>query len=181
MTAESQRVKKILKIGSRPTTHRETVMATETRIPGRRIIHLLIAWMVFFGMAAAIGGCTEDQSGAVPPTLGPSLVDRINSAEELQPLLDSADQPLLVVEFYADWCAPCREVAPIMESIAREAPPHVKIVKVNIDENRAIANRFKVRGIPTVVFIREQKRVGSLLGVQPKRKYLEMIETASEG
>jgi len=140
---------------------------------------LLIAWALIFSTGISIWGCAEDQSGAAPPISGPSLVDRIHSAEELQLLLDSAEQPVLVLEFYADWCEPCRDVAPILESIAREASPQVKVVKINIDENRSLANRYRVRGIPTVVFIRGQKLVGSLLGVQPKRKYLEMIRKAS--
>ena len=126
-------------------------------------------------------GCSEDNPGAPPRLDGPALVDRINSPEELQTLLDSADHSLLLVEFYADWCDPCRKVAPILESIAKEAPPHVKIIKVNIDDNRSIANRFKVRGVPTVVLIRDQQPADSLLGVHPKRKYLEMIRQASSG
>lgn len=155
-------------------------LATQTETLKSRVFHLVIAWAIIFSIGISSWGCAEGPSDAAPPLAGPSLVDRIDSAEELQALLDSPEQTVLVVEFYADWCDPCREVAPIMESIAREAPPQVKIVKIDIDQNRALANRYRVRGIPTVVFIREHKLVGSLLGVKSKRKYLDMIRKASK-
>ena len=156
-------------------------LAIQTETLKSRSFRWLIPWACIIGIGIFNWGCAEDRSSAAPPISGPSLVDRIHSAEELQTLLDSPEQAVLVVEFYADWCDPCREVAPILESIALESLPKVKIVKINIDHNRSLANRYRVRGIPTVVFIRDHKLVGSLLGVQSKRKYLEMIRKASKG
>jgi len=144
-----------------------------------KVLRLLIGGFLACAVGTTLSGCSEETLSHGPRFDGPSLVDRIDGEEELQPLLDSMDQPLLLVEFYADWCKPCRKVAPVLESIAREAPPHLKIVKVNIDENRAIADRFRVRGIPTVVLIRNHRSVGSLMGVHSKRKYLELIRKAS--
>ena len=156
-------------------------LAIQTEMLKSNILRWLIPWTLIFAIGIFNWGCAENPSDAAPPISGPSLVDRIYSAEELQALLDSPELTVLVVEFYADWCNPCREVAPILESIAKEAPPQVKIVKMNIDQNRSLANRYRVRGIPTVVFIRDHQMVGSLLGVQSKRKYLDMIRKASKG
>ena len=156
-------------------------LATLSETLKRRTTQLLTLWAFIFGMGISNWGCVENPSDAAPTFSGPSLVDRIDSAEALQTLLDSPEQPVLVVEFYADWCKPCHEVAPIMEAIAREAPPNVKIVKIDIDKNRSLADRYRVRGIPTVVVIRDQKLVDSLLGVKTKKKYLEMIRKADRG
>jgi len=145
-----------------------------------RIMRLLISWVLVMGSGIFFGGCGDDPAGETSPISGPSLVDRIRTTEEFKSLLDSGEYPVLVVEFYADWCRPCREVAPMLESIAKEAPPGIKIVKVDIDENKPLADRYRVRGIPSVVVLRGQSVVGSLLGVKPKRKYLEMIRKASK-
>jgi thioredoxin 1 len=76
--------------------------------------------------------------------------------------------PLLLVDFWAEWCGPCRMIAPLLEELAGEYVGRVAIGKVNVDENRQTAARFGVRSIPTLLFLRGGNRVDQLVGAHPK-------------
>lgn len=78
----------------------------------------------------------------------------------------SADQPV-IVDFYADWCGPCKMLSPVLEQLASEHT-EVKITKVNVDEEPALAERFRVRGIPYVAIFRDGKLAGQVIGYKPK-------------
>ncbi|MEW6517152.1 MAG: thioredoxin [candidate division FCPU426 bacterium] len=83
----------------------------------------------------------------------------------------------ILVDFYADWCAPCRMVAPILEEIARERPG-VKIVKVNVDRAQELAERFTIMSIPTLLLFSGGKRLASWVGLRPKPLLLSEIDQA---
>lgn len=78
----------------------------------------------------------------------------------------SADQPV-IVDFYADWCGPCKMLSPVLEQLATEHT-EVKITKVNVDEEPALAERYRVRGIPYVAIFRDGKLAGQVIGYKPK-------------
>jgi thioredoxin 1 len=80
----------------------------------------------------------------------------------------------VLIDFYADWCAPCRMLAPVIDDIAREVQD-VKICKVNIDEEPELAQRFRIMSIPTLVVVKDGKIIHSALGVQPKQHILDML------
>ena len=74
----------------------------------------------------------------------------------------------VLVDFWAEWCGPCRAVAPVLEQIAREHAGRVKVVKVDADRAQALAARFGARSIPLLVVIREGREVDRIVGAQPR-------------
>lgn len=86
------------------------------------------------------------------------------------------EKDTVLIDFWATWCAPCRMLSPIVDEIAIEAPKGVKVCKVNIDEQPELAQQFNVMTIPTLVVLKEGKRVASSIGAQPKKAILKMIE-----
>ncbi len=80
-----------------------------------------------------------------------------------------------VVDFWAEWCAPCRAIAPIVKELAAEHGDKVNIVKMDIDANPGVPGRFGVRSIPTVLAIQGGQVVQQLVGARPKKDFEEMI------
>jgi thioredoxin 1 len=74
----------------------------------------------------------------------------------------------VIVDFWAEWCGPCKVLSPIVEELAAEYKGKVKVGKVNVDENGALAGRFNVMSIPTLKFFKGGQIVGELVGAAPK-------------
>ncbi len=83
---------------------------------------------------------------------------------------------LTLVDFWAEWCGPCRALAPTLDALADEYQGKVKVIKCNVDENPESAQRFKVRGIPTILFVKNGQVVDQLVGNQPKDAFLQLIQ-----
>ena len=94
----------------------------------------------------------------------PWVVDASDATFEAE--IDAA--PAVVVDLWAPWCGPCRFVSPILEQLAAEHAGRLKVVKVNVDENPALAMRFEARSIPTLVVIRGGRAVDRIVGALPK-------------
>ena len=86
-----------------------------------------------------------------------------------------SDLPV-VVDFWAEWCGPCRQIAPIIKQLAEEYGDRVKITKLNVDEAPQSAGNFGVRSIPTVLAFRGGEVVEQLVGARPKSAFIEMVE-----
>lgn len=89
-----------------------------------------------------------------------------------------SDVPVLV-DFWAPWCGPCRVVGPVLESLAQENSGSVRVVKVNVDENPALAARFGIRGIPTVMLFDRGHHRETLVGARPKSEFERVISRSA--
>ena len=83
----------------------------------------------------------------------------------------------VLVDFSATWCQPCRAIAPLVDQLAGEYQGRVKVTTVDIDESPATAQKFRIRGVPTLLMIKEGKVVGQQVGAVPKAKIQQLIES----
>ncbi len=83
-------------------------------------------------------------------------------------------QPVLV-DFWADWCAPCHRIAPVIEELAHEFDGTATIAKLNVDEEPELARRYGIRSIPSLLFFRSGEAVDRIAGIQPKRVLSEKL------
>ncbi|MDX1486207.1 MAG: thioredoxin TrxA [Alphaproteobacteria bacterium] len=84
----------------------------------------------------------------------------------------------VLVDFWAEWCAPCKQIAPILEEVATELEGKLTIAKVNIDENPQTPSKYNVRGIPTLILFKDGQVVGTKVGSVPKGALMDWIQSA---
>ena len=88
-----------------------------------------------------------------------------------------SDVPVLV-DFWAEWCGPCRMVGPAVEQVAKIMADKVKVTKLNVDENQEIAMRYNVQSIPSLLLFKGGKEIARTIGAAPKETYLKFIENS---
>jgi thioredoxin 1 len=88
-----------------------------------------------------------------------------------------ADRPVLV-DFWAEWCGPCKQIAPALEQIAEELGAQVTVAKLNIEESPTTPSRYGVRGIPTMMLFKDGQMTAMKVGAMPKQKILEWLSEA---
>ncbi|NTW60413.1 MAG: thioredoxin [Nitrospirae bacterium] len=103
------------------------------------------------------------------------MADAVTSATWDQEVLKSTT--LVLVDFWAVWCGPCRMVAPIVDEISKEYAGKLKVLKLNTDENPDVAGRYKIMGIPTLMFFKNGERVDQVVGAVPKAQLKVKVDS----
>lgn len=89
----------------------------------------------------------------------------------------NSDMPVLV-DFWAEWCGPCRIVGPIVEQLAQSLEGKVKVFKLNVDQNQEIVMKYNVQSIPSLVLFKNGKELARTIGLSPKEKYEKFVNNA---
>lgn len=88
-----------------------------------------------------------------------------------------ASAPLVMVDFTATWCGPCRKVAPLLEQLATEYEDRIKVVKVDVDQNKVNAKKFGIKSIPAVLMFKSGELVETLVGIKPYESFSQAVES----
>ena len=106
-------------------------------------------------------------------------VQRVNTADFERAVLKSRSPT--VVDFYADWCGPCRMVSPVIESLSQQYAGKVNFAKVDTDANPSLAMRCNILSIPTVMIFKGGRTVDKIIGAMPAQAYRQKIDSVLEG
>jgi thioredoxin 1 len=104
---------------------------------------------------------------------------KVANEREFKTILDKAGTKLIAFDLYADWCFPCRMLHPTLEALAGKYNGKIDFYCINVDDNPGIAAMFGTNGIPYVVFVKDQKAIASIVGVNPSESYEKVIEANS--
>lgn len=106
--------------------------------------------------------------------MGDGLIEGTSSTWDKE-VLES--KKLVMVDFWAVWCGPCRVIAPTVEELAKEYEGKLKVVKLNTDEHPEIASRYKIMGIPTIIFFKNGEKLDQVVGAVPKPQLKTKIDS----
>src|SRR6476660_3469591 len=91
----------------------------------------------------------------------------------------SHETGIMMVDFWAEWCGPCKAIAPVLEDIAKESAGRITLAKVNVDENPGLAARYGIRSIPTILFVKDGKVQDQMVGAVPKPQIQAKLQAVS--
>ncbi len=123
--------------------------------------------------------CKNNTSKQPQASATDSVISAIDNVEQFNKIIETSGGHLLMFYFYADWCRPCKDFAPVLEKISKENSAKVTVYKINMDKNSDLAYLFRAQGIPHVAFVKNKDILLSLTGLYPKNMYLKAIERFS--
>jgi thioredoxin 1 len=103
------------------------------------------------------------------------LIKQVTDASFKGDVLES-DKPVLV-DYWAEWCGPCKMIAPILDELSKQYGDKLQIAKMNVDENQAIPGQYGIRGIPTLMLFKDGQLAGTLVGAHPKAKFTAFLDS----
>lgn len=106
----------------------------------------------------------------------PGNIIDINEQNAQQVLIQGSQDKVVLIDFWADWCEPCKQLTPVLEKIAADYPEQLILAKINCDEQQSIAAQFGVRSLPTIVVFKDGQPVDGLAGAQPESAIRQMLE-----
>ncbi|MFC6999099.1 thioredoxin [Rufibacter roseus] len=95
--------------------------------------------------------------------------------KSFQELINSPGMPVLV-DFYADWCGPCKTMAPILQQVAKQFEGKLKVIKIDVDKNQAVAQQYRVQTIPTLILFHQGKNLWRQAGVVPAQQLTQVVQ-----
>jgi thioredoxin len=119
--------------------------------------------------------CLLERYQLVVQTMATQSLKQLNEADFEREVLKS-EVPTVVVDFFADWCGPCRAVGPVIESLSREYAGRAKFVKVNVDDNQNLASQYDVQSIPTVAIFKGGQLLDRVTGAAPAQLYRSKVD-----
>lgn len=136
-------------------------------------------WTLLGLLAMTMTSCTQSSG----PLKGPATVDKGDhkyitiTVDNFDKEVLQSDKPVLL-DFWAEWCGPCKAIGPTVEQLAVEYDGKIKVGKVDIDQNEAIALKYKIDAIPVLLMLNKGEEVNRILGAVPKEKMVELINSA---
>ena len=105
-----------------------------------------------------------------------NYITEINESQFEEKVLKASSDNLIIVDFWAPWCGPCKQLTPLLEKVINNANGKVRLIKINIDENQQIASQLQIQSIPAVYAFKNNKPVDAFQGMIPEKKIIEFIE-----
>lgn len=87
-----------------------------------------------------------------------------------------SENPIVLIDFFATWCGPCKMLAPVIEELAEEELENVAICKVDVDEENELASKYGIQSIPTIIVVKDGKAVRQAMGYRPKESLINMLK-----
>ena len=137
----------------------------------QRKITVLTVWITLLASLTAFAA-----KEPVTPTVDTGALIHIGTEAEFTKIMDSAKPAL--VDFYADWCGPCRMLAPTIEKLADDYKGKANIAKVNVDNFKELAKKYNISGIPCVILFKNGKEINRIVGKRAEKDYTEALDKA---